>query len=119
MTAGVVYRALARDENGDPIDADGNVVHDDNAPFGKIDVIIGGTSGSTRTTNQLAGLRGDVVSTDGMLGWSTNARVQLQDGDIVAVDGQRFKVFGPRLWGRNHGLTGRPARYQWIAATAN
>lgn len=118
MTLAIVFR-VARNEDGDPVDSEGNVVHGEDTPFGTIDVIIGGPSGSSRTPNALPELRGDVVSTDGMLGWRTDAPIQLQADDRVVADGQRFKVTGPRLWGRNHGLTGRPARYQWIAATAN
>lgn len=95
MTVGVVYRPLARNEHGDPIDADGNVVHADDAPYGEIDVISGGTSGSTRTTYPLTNLRGDVVSTEGMLGWRTDSRIQLQAGDTVVADGQKLKVIGP------------------------
>jgi hypothetical protein len=125
MTTGVIYRAPAWNENGDPVDADGNIVRlsgDSVANVGTIDgLIIGGSSGSTRTTETLSGLRGDVVSTEGMLGFPSYLRsdLWLQNGDIVEADGQRFKVVGPRLWGRPHGLTGRPARYQWTASTAN
>lgn len=121
---GTVYRAAARNEHGDPVDTDGNIVRlsgDDTAKLGQITgVIIGGSSGSTRSVTDL-GLRGDVVSTDGMLGYPSNSEIQLQAGDVVEIDavGQRFQINGPTLWGRPHSLTGRPARYQWIAATAN
>jgi hypothetical protein len=115
---GTVYRpAGGRDTNGDPVDADGNVVRlsgDGTAKVGTIDGIIIGT----RTVDTLS-VRGDVVSTEGLIGWPTASTLQLQAGDVVEVGGQRFAITGPMIWGRPHSLTGSPARYAWITASAN
>ncbi|WP_145012977.1 hypothetical protein [Mycobacterium marseillense] len=119
MATATVCRAVARDEHGDAIDADGNVVRDDETPIGTIDVIIGGDSGSTRSVNQDASLRGDVVSTAGMVGYPIVSAITLQPNDILAIGGQRLKVIGPSLWPDAHSLSGRPLRYRWVSYVAN
>ena len=114
MTTGIIYRPVARDEHGDPIDSDGNLIRlfgdDTVAKIGTIDgLIIGGTSGTTRSI-QNAGVRGDVVVTDGMLGFPADSPIQLQAGDVVEAAGQRWSISGPVLWGWGpHSLTGNPA----------
>jgi hypothetical protein len=122
VTTGIVYRPVARDENGDPVEADGNIVRlsgDDATKIGTVDIIVGGTSGTTRSVQNL-GLRGDVVSTDGMLGFPADSPIQLQAGDVVETAGQRWSISGPVLWGWGpHSLTGNPPRFRWISATAN
>lgn len=122
---GTVYRPAARNEHGDPVDSEGNIVRlsgDGTAKLGQIaGIIIGGPSGSSRSVTDL-GLRGDVISTDGMLGYPTNSEIQLQAGDVVEIDevGQRFQISGPTLWGnRPHSLSGRNLRYAWVFAQAN
>lgn len=119
MVSGTVFRPHARDAHGDPIDQDGNVVRDDETPIGTIDVIIGGDSGSTRSVNQDVGLRGDVVSTAGMVGYRIDSGITLQPNDILAIGGQRLKVIGPSLWPDTHSLSGRPLRYRWVSYVAN
>lgn len=119
MVTATVYRADRRDAHGDPIDQDGNVVRDDETPIGTIDVIIGGDSGSTRSVNQDASLRGDVVSTAGMVGYPIASGITLQPNDILAIGGQRLKVIGPSLWPDTHSLSGRPLRYRWVSYVAN
>ncbi len=117
MVYGTVYRAPARDEHGDPVDAQGEPVRlygDGTAKLGIIKGLIFGA----RTVDSLP-VRGDVVSTEGLIGWPVSSLIQLQAGDVLQVDGQRYAISGPVLWGRPHSLTGNPARFRWIKATAN
>ncbi|MCA2261986.1 hypothetical protein A5626_09590 [Mycobacterium marseillense] len=114
-----VFRAAGRNEHGDPIDNDGIVVRDDDVPLGTLDVIVGGDSGATRSASQERGLRGDVVSTSGMVGYPIASGITLQPNDILAVGGQRLKVIGPSLWPDTHSLSGRPLRYRWVSYVAN
>lgn len=118
MITATIYRPAGRNEHGDPIDTDGNVVRNDVA-VGTLDVIIGGDSGSTRSVSQDRGLRGDVVSSSGMVGYRVDSGITLQPNDILAVGGQRLKVIGPSLWPDTHSLSGRPLRYRWVSYVAN
>lgn len=114
---GTVYRASKRDAHGDPVDQHGNAVRlsGDGAKLGTIDGMIIGA----RTSDTLA-VRGDVVSTAGLIGWPASSEISPQAGDVVELDGQRFAITGPTIWGgRPHSLTGSPARYCWITASAN
>jgi hypothetical protein len=114
-----LYRPYARDRNGDPVDQDGDIVRlvgDGTAKLGTVDGII---IGSRAVSSDSAAVRGDVVSTEGLIGWPSGSALQPQSGDVLEVDGQRFAISGPRLWGRPHSLTGNPSRFSWITATAN
>ncbi|RUP03703.1 MAG: hypothetical protein EKK34_18140 [Mycobacterium sp.] len=117
-----VYRPAARDEHGDPVNADGEIVRlagDSVAKLGSVDLIIGGASGNYRTVRD-AGMRGETISTEGLLGFKADSEIQPRAGDVIEAQGQRWKITGPILWGWGpHALTGRPPRYRWIAAVAN
>lgn len=116
-----VYRPVTRNEHGDPVDENEAIIRlsgDSTARLGTATVIVGGASGNYRTVRD-AGMRGDVVSTEGLLGFPAEG-LQLLAGDVVEAGGQRWKITGPVLWGWGpHALTGRPPRRRWIAATAN
>jgi hypothetical protein len=116
MATGTVYRAPARDSNGDPV-VDGKVVRvgADGTVVGEISgLIFGGQAVAT------ADSRGDVASTEGLIGAPTAAAIALQHNDVLVVDDVRYKVTGPALWGRPHSLTGSTdtARYRWHEVTA-
>ena len=84
-----------------------------------MDVIVGGASGNYRTVRD-AGLRGEMISTDGLIGFKADSEIQPRAGDVIEASGQRWKLTGPILFGWGpHALTGRPPRYRWIAASAN
>lgn len=121
MLTGTVYRAL-QNEDGDPVDSDGNIVRlsgDGATKIGTVALIVGGTSGATRSV-QGVNIRGDVVSTDGLLGFPADGPIQLQAGDVVEAAGQRWQCSGPILWGWGaHSLSGNPPRTRWISASAN
>lgn len=119
MVTATLCRPAGRNDDRDPIDQDGNVVRDDETPIGTIEVIIGGDSGSTRSVTQDSSLRGDVVSTSGMVGYPIASGITLQPNDILFVGGQRLKIIGPGLWPDTHSLSGRPLRYRWCSYIAN
>lgn len=120
MATGTVYRPDHWDTSGDPRDADDNIVSlfgESSANIGEITgLIIGGPSGTSQTgAYPLPGMRGEGVSTSGLVGFPTRSRIQLQAGDIVQIDGRRFKLSGPILYGGTHPITGRPTRRSWIS----
>jgi hypothetical protein len=113
-----VFRAPQRDAHGDPIDQDGNPVRLSGDGVAKVGTITGLIVGGQKVTHVRT--RGDVASTEGLIGVPTEA-IRLQHGDILqTVDGLRYTVSGPALWGRPHSLTGSTvtARYTWWEATA-
>ncbi|MCA2305153.1 hypothetical protein JF770_16435 [Mycobacterium intracellulare] len=125
MTTGTVYRPAGRNSDGDPVDADGNVVRlsgdDTNAKIGTINgLIIGGSSGVSRTSEyNVPSLRGDVVAGANLIGWPSGDPIGLRAGDVLEVGGQRFSISGPTLFGPTHSITGRPMKYCWISASSN
>lgn len=117
MITATIYRAAARNEDGDPIDTDGSVVRDDTVAVGTVDIIVGGNSGSTRSVTPFG--RGETVSTAGQIGYPIASGVTLQPDDILVVDGQRYKIIGPSLWPDAHSLSGRPLQLRWVSYVAN
>ena len=117
MLSGTVYRAPRRDGHGDAIAEDGTVIRigAEGTEVGEISgLILGGQSVAQVRT------RGDVVSTEGLIGAPMYSVITLRHGDtIVLDDGRRLNVNGPMIWGRAHSLTGTPARYAWWAVTSH
>jgi hypothetical protein len=116
---GTVFRAPKRNRNGDPVDQDGDPVRLSGDGVAKVGVITGLIIGSANVGG--VATRGDVASTEGLVGAPTTAAIRLQHGDIVQTeDGVRYKLSGPQLWGRPHSLTGstETARYAWWQATS-
>jgi hypothetical protein len=112
-----ILRPVGLNDDGDPIDGDGNVIRDDAVSVGTVDIIVGGDSGSTRSVTQFG--RGETVSTSGQIGYPISSGVTLQPGDILVVGGARYKIIGPTLWPDQHSLTGRPLRFRWVSYVAN
>ncbi len=115
--AAILYRPPARNEHGDPIDDNGNVVRvgSDGTEVGEINgLVLGGPS--WRPINE----RGDVVDTTSMVGVPVTEPNQPRHGDLLVVDGVKFKIQGPPQW-MTRGLVATPARYHWwtISSTAN
>lgn len=114
--AAILYREPPRNEHGDPVDADGNVVRvGSDAEVGEINgLVMGGPS--WRPIND----RGDIVNTTGMVGVPVTESHQPRHGDLLVVDGVKFKVQGPPQW-MNRGLVATRPRYHWwtITSTAN
>lgn len=124
MITATILRPAGRNEHGDPIDQDGNVVHDDTTVFGTVDIIVGGDSGTSRSVTPFG--RGETVSTSGMIGYEIASGVALQPGDVLVVGrwaydtvGSRYKIIGPPLWPDAHSVSGRPMRYRWHSFVAN
>lgn len=113
---GVLYRPAKVDRNGDPVDADGNVVRvgaDGTLVGAVIRLILGAASTGD------AGVRGTTFNTDGLIGFPTNGLLPKPGDTLVTSDGVKYRI-GVGQWGRVHSLTGSAstARYRWHEATA-
>jgi hypothetical protein len=87
---GTVYRAAAVDRNGDPVDADGNVIAGSPLLGTISDLIIGDLAvmslralGSGSTGGVVD--RADVGSVAGLIGAPRNASILLQHGDRLTI----------------------------------
>jgi hypothetical protein len=122
MPTGTVYRAVERNAHGDPVDENGNVYRlgansalPEGIPItlgqhglvGQLEIVFGGqTVQSVRT-------RGEVASTEGMIGARRSDPVQLQHGDRLVVGGVTHAVAGPPLWDCPSTLTGTDFGWRW------
>ncbi|QEN13468.1 hypothetical protein ACRDU6_13025 [Mycolicibacterium sp. ELW1] len=111
MATGTLYRPAARDAHGDPVDAEGNVVH----VGGEVGTISGLVVGGPKW--QPAGQRGDIVDTTGLVGVPLREPVQPEHGDTLVMDGVKFKIQGPPQWA-SRGLVTTTPRYRWFTITA-
>ncbi|WP_166904469.1 hypothetical protein [Mycobacterium sp. DL440] len=117
MSTGILYRAAQRNEHDDPVDADGNLVRvgSDGTEVGEINgLVMGGPS--WRPIND----RGDIVNTTGMVGVPVTEPNEPRHGDLLVIDGVRFKIQGLPQW-QTRGLVATPPRFDWwtITSTAN
>jgi hypothetical protein len=132
----LVYRpdVLTIDRNGDPVNADGEVVRQ-TSPGTYIGTLTGvviadpevqslSRGVDTDTASGNAQARGAVASVDALLGGPVGAAIVLQHGDLVVTDqGVSYAVFGPRTYGRANAVTGQQVRingtsYYWVRATS-
>lgn len=132
----LVYRpdVSAVDRNGDPIDADGNVIRQ-TSPGTYLGTLAGVVladpdvqSLSRGVDTQTAGgnpqSRGDVASVDALVGSPVGASITLQHGDIIVTEqAVSYALWGPRVYGRPNVITGQPVRingqyYYWLRGTA-
>ena len=114
MATAILHRPVARNEHGDPVDGDGDVVRlGDDEHVGQLTVIVGGPS--WRPVN---GAHGDVVDTSDMIGVEVSEPVQPQAGDTLVIAGTKFHVRGPAQWSHDSVLTGTPRRWRWWTITA-
>jgi hypothetical protein len=132
----LVYRPdlSTLDRNGDPVDADGNVIRQ-TSPGTYLGTLAGvvladpavqslsrGVDTNTASGNPQA--RGDVASVDALVGAPVGASITLQHGDILITDqGVSYALWGPRTYGRPNVITGsyvtvNGAAYYWLRATA-
>lgn len=113
MATGTLYRPHARNEHGDPVNADGQVARASEAEnLGTITgLVIGGPS--WRPTNR----RGEVVDTTGQVGIPADSDVQPTHGDLLVIDGVKFKIHGLPQWA-SRGVVPTPPRYRWWTVTA-
>ncbi|SHX04608.1 Uncharacterised protein [Mycobacteroides abscessus subsp. abscessus] len=114
MISGKVYRVVTRDAHGDPIDADGKPVRltDDGLVGTVVGLIMGG-----QAVQPVTG-RGEVASTEGLIGAPRGAAVKLQHGDRLVIGQITYQISGPRLWDFPSNLTGQDLGLYWIKATA-
>jgi hypothetical protein len=112
VATGTLYRPAARDANGDPIDADGNVIRvgNDGTKVGDIrGIVIGGPSWRPADNG--------TVDTTGLVGVPTSEPFQPTHGDLLVLDGVSYRIQGPPQWA-SRGLVETPPRYRWWTATA-
>lgn len=113
MSTGQLYRPAARDANGDPVDGDGNVIRvgSDGTNVGDVHgLILGGPNWQPAN--------GGTVDTSGLVGVPVSEPVQPTNGDLLVLDGIRYRVQGPPQWSQSNTLTGTPRRYRWFTVTA-
>lgn len=114
---GTVLRAeFGRDDNGDPIDSDGNVIHleDGLCHVGDIHgVAIGGPSASPALA------RGESSNTEGQIGIPLHPlNVEVKFGDRLIINNVRYKVVSRPRWNYTQTMsTTRPA-YMWVDVDA-
>jgi hypothetical protein len=114
---GKVYRAqFGRNDDGDPIDADGNVIRiEDGAGYvGDIyGVLMGGPSASPALGRQ------ETSNTSGQIGIPIHKRnVAVQFGDRLIIEDVRYRVVSRPKWNHPQTLTGTKAAYMWVDVDA-
>lgn len=131
-----VYRpdASTLDRNGDPIDADGNVIRQ-TSPGTYVGELAGvvladpdvqslSRGVDTNTASGNAQARGAVASVDALVGAPVGASITLRHGDILVTEqGVSYMLWGPHTYGRANVITGRLVTvnghaYYWLRATA-
>ena len=136
MSSVLVYRpdVLMVDRNGDPVDAEGQVVRQ-TSPGTYLGTLTGAVIGDpeiqslergvdTQTAGGNPQSRADVASVDALIGAPVGAAITLQHGDIIVTDqAVSYAIWGPRTYGRPNAITGQPVRingtsYYWLRATA-
>jgi hypothetical protein len=127
----LVYRPdeVQLDRNGDPIDANGNVIRPESPHtyLGMLEVVFTGVQAEPiepRLTGSGGGSvdRGEAADVSGKVGAPRNAAILLQHGDRLVVpdgvgagDSTVWQVIGPRLFDTNNSLTpGWGHRLYWI-----
>jgi hypothetical protein len=123
------------DRNGDPVDADGNVIRQE-SPGDYIGTLSGVVLADPAVESLARGIdtdtaggnpqaRGAVASVDALVGAPVGASITLQHGDFILSEDQTvtFSIFGPRSYGRPNTITGQPVKvagvqYYWLRATA-
>jgi hypothetical protein len=111
MASGTLYRPVSRDRNGDPVDADGNVVHvgTDATEIGEVHgLVLGGPSWRPAD--------GGIVDTTGLVGVPVD-ELTPRHGDLLVIDSVRYRIAGPPQW-VSRGLVSTPPRYYWWTVTA-
>jgi hypothetical protein len=126
---GTVFRATAVDRNGDPVDADGNVIAGSpllgtipNLIVGDLAVMSLRALGSGSTGGVVD--RADVGSVQGLIGAPRDASILLQHGDRLVIQsstqtvGFVYSIYGPRLFDQPNPLGRMEFGYYWVRAEA-
>ena len=128
----LVYRPseVAYDRNGDPIDADGNVVRPEspNDFLGTLDVVLSDMQAEPiepRLTGSGGGSvdRAEAADVSGRVGAPRNAAILLRHGDrLVITDSEgyslTYQVVGLRLFDYPNSLTGWNRKRYWMSVLA-
>lgn len=135
MATALVYRPslVGHDSNGDPIDADGNVVRPTSPTtyLGTLSGLVFTDAQAQPIEPRLSGSSGgnvdrsETADVSGRVGAPRNAAIRLRHGDrLVVPDGDGhgqlcYQVVGPRLFDDANSLTGwNGHRLYWIGVLA-
>ncbi|ASR75871.1 head-tail connector protein [Mycobacterium phage Aziz] len=108
---GRVYRVPQRNEHGDPIDSDGNVIR-----VGKLGtelgevrgIIMGGLSASPSLARQ------ESSNTSGQIGIPNKNLIKVQFGDRIVIDSVVYKVTSAPRWDYENSMSGTKPQYHWV-----
>lgn len=112
---GDVYRAPLRNENGDPVDDDGNVVRSTNSGL-KVGTLTGITLGGLSASPSLA--RQDSSNTSGQIGIDNRNTFKVQLNDRILINGDWYKVVSPPRWDYPNSLSTTKPKCHWVQVEA-
>lgn len=109
---GEVYRAThGRDRNGDPIDADGNVIRleaDGTNHIGTVKgIVMGGMSAQPSASRQ------ESFDTSGQCGIPYGNTIVVQFGDRILIDGIKYKVGSTPQWAYPNSMSTTKPKNRW------
>ena len=109
---GKVYRTPLRNRNGDPVDADGNVIRvgADGTYVGEVKgILMGGLSASPSLSRQ------ESSDTSGQIGIPNKNLIKVQFGDRIVIDGVKYKVTSRGRWDYPNSMSGTRPEYHWVS----
>jgi len=115
---GLLYRPFAAtkvNRNGDPIDANGNVIRPE-SPGTYIGTLQGILIGGPSASPSLA--RGDNADTSGKFGIPTGNPYKVQYNDRIVIDDVTWKVTDRPDWNYPNSMSGTPPAYAWVSVEA-
>lgn len=114
---GLLYRPTQKvNRNGDPVDANGNVIRPD-SPGTYIGPLLGILVGGPSASPSLA--RGENADTTGKFGIPTANPYKVQYHDqIVMDDGVTYRITSRPDWDYPNSMSGTPPAYAWVSVEA-
>lgn len=114
---GKIYRAaFGRNDNGDPIDADGNVTHVEENLGCFIGDLVGILPGGPSASPTLG--RGTESDTTGQIGIPIKGNPVVKFNDILLIDSVRYKVVSRAKWAFANSMTTTQPMYMWFNVDA-
>lgn len=114
---GKVYRAaFGRNEDGDPLDQDGNVTHVEENLGCFVGNLIGILMGGPSASPALA--RGTTSDTSGQIGIPAKGNPPVKFNDILLIDSVRYKVVSRPEWNFANSMTTTQPTYSWYRVDA-
>ncbi|MBV6360435.1 hypothetical protein R2325_16400 [Mycobacteroides chelonae] len=113
---GTVFRAVKRNEDGDPVDDDGNVIRIGPNGLGEMGVIKGVVMGGLSASPTLS--REESSDTSGQIGIPVKNTVKVQFGDQIAIDNVVYRVISRDLWNYENSLSTTKPKHYWVKVVA-